>query len=421
MAGFTTQEFNTQDILNVIQNHTEAGAGLEEAILAPIPETQTFPAAPPVNAGSSGDTDGPVLSKRPRRTVRDPARRAAMADQMMQFAGLGQHQAPPTPKTYTPMPKQFELETPRFGEVGPDELDEDILASWNQALAAAMVPITDTENYLHLQQPAKKGEAAKPEMDFRESQSCVTSRAESGLDAMDLADQSRDTMSNSQKRPRSPGNSAETDQQMPKQKLDDMMERLVNGANKGGQMEDIDQSIANLLMEGGGFENLDLGDAMMETLINGDVQGGSDSNTSAQAEMDAIQKAEMDALQKALVDERTKIETAQANTELMLQKTVLCQLLFQQQQAVQQAVMQQQMQQHMQYQLQQQMQQQAQISQQGENNDAASGLNGNQDAQSDESKEKAFFFCEYIPGQKAKRGRPRGPRTIYKSRGNAER
>merc|ERR1711939_545366 len=137
--------------------------------------------------------------------------------------------------------------------------------------------------------------------------------------------------------------------------------------------------------------------------------------------MDAIQKAEMDALQKALVDERTKIETAQANTELMLQKTVLCQLLFQQQQAVQQAVMQQQMQQHMQYQLQQQMQQQAQISQQGENNDAASGLNGNQDAQSDESKEKAFFFCEYIPGQKAKRGRPRGPRTIYKSRGNAER
>lgn len=338
-------------------------------------------------------SEKPVRPK-PRRTT-DPAKRAAMKTQMMQFAGLGEYTPAPKPRRYIPQPKQMQPQVAQHSfleGLADDEMDEDILASWNQALAASMAPVNSTEDYLHLQ-PLKKQD--EPAMPFRElSTSNCTSKAESSFETVDQPHESSnrsDTRSIGTKRPRSPGNSADTE--ISQQKLDYMVGRLMAGSSgnhtESHETENMDESIACLLADDG-LENLGLNDLA--------------SNMAMSSELDTYKE-----MQRVVAEEKAKAELAQANAELMLQKTVLCQLVFQQQQ--------QQMQQQMQM-------QQSQLAQVGENKEMVFPMDGMAQApmqnmmQQDASQ--AFSFCEYVPGQKAKRGRPRGPRNVYKRGGSME-
>lgn len=336
-------------------------------------------------------SQGPSRSK-PRRTT-DPAKRAAMKTQMMQFAGLGEYSPAPMPKRYIPQPKRLQPEVEKLEvlEGLDDELDEDVLASWNQALAASMAPVNSTEDYLHLQPVKKEG----PAMPFREvSTSCTTSKAESSFESVDQPCARSDTRSAGTKRPRSPGNSADSPtESVSQQKLDYMVERLM--ATSGNQSmhmcddshetENMDESIASLLADGG-LENLDLNE--LASSLCGDANA-------MQTELDTYKE-----MQKVVAKEKAKAEQAQLNAELMLQKTVLCQLLFQQQQ------------QQMQQQMQMQLTHQSQLAQLSENKEVTFPMDNM--AQTPMQQDQAFSFCEYVPGQKAKRGRPRGPRNVYK-------
>lgn len=331
------------------------------------------------DADAASAADAPVPMRKSRRRAADPAKRAAMAEQMMQFAGLGAHAQPFIPHTLdfsvskAEPPSAFDQSLSVPAGLEGEDLDPTVLAQWNSALAASLLQVNSTQDYLHLQgkqdpagaEPksvASAGESADTEDSSDDACIPITEPplASRGLNGEGWGEHDETRSATSNKRSRSPKSAA--------MEREAFVQERENNAHQG----ELDGMLAQLLEQ-----------QASGTEIPGDV-----ALALAEAQQQQAKSMQNEFMAYKLMNKKLQDEQQQAREEVSMQKMLIYQMLMQQQ-LQQRQRQQQQMQQAA---MEQQMMQQQSPMQQGED-------------------QMEFSFNEYVPGQKAKRGRPRGPRN----------